>query len=157
MHIFMLSGSKSVRNGISFSDSRHFWFSRFFQPSIWPEVDDEESWDTIPYRVMSPGTQMSNFKNIGSKLWPWQCTLFTDQYGGHDVINYVNEPKHERAQLDLYGTISAKFYWNQSSSLSVLARTDRHTDRHTLLVLTFFNRHFDRKLMTQKAELQYRT
>ena len=74
---------------------------------------------------------MPNFKKIGSKLWPWQCPRFSDQYGGRDVINYVNELKHKRAQLDLYGTIFAKFHQNRPSSFGVLARTDRQTDRHT--------------------------
>jgi len=106
-------------------------FNGFFQPPIWQEVDDAESWITIPNRVMSAGTHMPNFMKIGSKLWPWQCTCIYNKYGGRDVIYYVNEPKHKRAQLDLLGTIPAKFEKNRPGSFGVLARTDTHTDRHT--------------------------
>ena len=49
MHIFMISGPKSIGIDILFPDSRHF---RFFQPSFWPKVDDVECWLTIPNLVI---------------------------------------------------------------------------------------------------------
>ena len=50
-----------------------------------------------------------NYKKIGLKLWSSQCSHFYDKYGGHDVINYVNELKLKRTQLDIWETICGKF------------------------------------------------
>ena len=96
MHIIVFSESRSVRIDILWSNARHF-----FQPLFWPEVDDTvQGWFAIPNIVIRTGTYIPNFKKIGSKLWPWQCHRFSDQDGGQNVINYANEPKHKRAQLD---------------------------------------------------------
>ena len=59
---------------------------------------------------MSNTTHIPNYKEIGSKLRPWQCSHFFDKYGGRDVINYVNELKLKRTQLDIYGTLHGKFH-----------------------------------------------
>ena len=72
-----------------------------FDPVFLPEVDNVESWTTIPNLVMKNTTHIPNYKKIGLKLWPWQCYRFSDKYGGRDVINYVNELKHKRAPLDI--------------------------------------------------------
>ena len=80
---------------------------------------------------MNLATYIMNFKKIGSKLWPWQCPRGRIQNGCRDVINYANEPKLKRTPLDLWGTILWKFGWNRPSSFAILARTDRHTHRHT--------------------------
>ena len=79
MHIFLLSGPRSVRTDILFSNSLHFRFQRFFQPSFWPKVDDGESWTAIPYLVKRYTTCIPIFKKIGSKLRPWQCYHFFDK------------------------------------------------------------------------------
>ena len=73
----------------------------FFDPLFLPEVDDVESWVTIPNLVMSNTTHIPNYKKIGSKLWPWQCSRFFVKSGSRDVINYVNELKLKRTQLDI--------------------------------------------------------
>ena len=73
-------------------------------------------------------TQISNFKSVGSKLW--QCSRFLVKGGGRDVIDYVNELKLKRTQLDIKGTICRKFHWNRPSSFGVLARKDTDTDTH---------------------------
>ena len=101
----------------------------FFDPGFLPEVDDVENWVTIPNLVMKNTTHIPNYKNIGLKLWSWQCARFHEKYGGHDVINYVNELKHKRAPLDIQRTIFGKFYWNWPSSFAIPART--HTQTHT--------------------------
>ena len=72
---------------------------------------------------MKNTTHLPNYKKIGSKLWSWQCARFYDKYGVHDVINYVNELKLKRTQLDIWETICDKFHWNQPSSFGVLAQT----------------------------------
>ena len=79
---------------------------------------------------MSNTTHIPNFKKIGSKLRPWQCSRVSGKYGSCDVINYVNELKLKRTQLDIWETICGKFHWNQPSSFGVLARTDTHTHTH---------------------------
>ena len=76
-------------------------------------------------------THIPSYKKIGSKLWSWQCSRFSDKYGGHDVINYVNELKLRRTQLDIWEIICDKFNWNRLGSFGVLARTDRQTDTRT--------------------------
>ena len=68
---------------------------------------------------------------IGQKQWPWQRYAFFDKNGGRDVINYVNEPKIKRTQLDIWEIIFGKFHWNWPSSFGVLAPTDTHTHTHT--------------------------
>ena len=103
----------------------------FFDPVFLPEVDNVDSWNTIPNLVMSNTTHISNYKKIESKLWSWQCPRFYDKNGGHDVSNYVNELKLKRTPLDIWETICGKFHWNRLGSFGVLARTDTHTDRHT--------------------------
>ena len=80
---------------------------------------------------MKNTTHIPNYKKIGLKLWSWQCHRFFDKYGGHDVINYVNELKLKRTQLDILETICRKFHPNWPGSFDVLARTDRHTDSNT--------------------------
>ena len=102
-----------------------------FDPVFLPEVDNVESWTTIPNRIMSNTTHIPNFKKIGSKLRPWQCPRISGKYGGCDVINYVNELKLKRTQLDIQGTFCGKFHWNRLGSFGVLAPTDRQTDTHT--------------------------
>ena len=90
MHIFLLSGSKLVRFDILFLNSRNFRLQRFFQPSFWPEVDNVESWITIPDWAIRCSTLIHILKKIGSNLWPWQRYHFFNKYGGRNVINYVN-------------------------------------------------------------------
>ena len=103
----------------------------FFDPVFLPEVDNVESWTTIPNLVMRNTTHIPNYKKIGLKLWSWQCPRFYDKYGGHDVINYVNELKLKRTQLDIWETICGKFHWNRPSSFGVLARRDTQTHTNT--------------------------
>ena len=76
MHIFLLSGPRSVRTDILFSNSLHFRFQRFFQPSFWPKVDDVERWLSIQYLYVHNSRNTSNFMKIGWKLWLWQCHIF---------------------------------------------------------------------------------
>ena len=52
---------------------------------------------------MCAGTDIPNFKKIGSKLWPRQGTCVSDQDGGRDVINYDNEFKREQLHLQTLG------------------------------------------------------
>ena len=67
-----------------------------FYPLVLPEVDNIVNWVTIPNLVMRNTTHIPNYKKIGSKLWPWQCSHFFVKDGGRDVIGYVNELKLER-------------------------------------------------------------
>jgi len=67
-----------------------------FDPVLLPEVDNVESWTTIPNLVMRNTTYIPNYKKIGSKLWPWQCSGSYNKYGVCDVINYVTELKLKR-------------------------------------------------------------
>ena len=48
-------------------------FLTVFQLPFSPEVDDVEYWNEIANLVTTQFPQISNFKKIGSKLWPWQC------------------------------------------------------------------------------------
>ena len=57
--------------------------------------------------------KIPNFKNIGWKLWPWQCARFFVQYGGRDVINYDNELKDKRS----YVKSSVIYLWKISNFL----------------------------------------
>ena len=59
---------------------------------------------------MKNTTRIPNYKKIRLKLCSLQCARFYDKYGGHDVINYVNELKLKRAQLDILETICGKFH-----------------------------------------------
>ena len=102
-----------------------------FLPLFLPEVDNVENWVTILNLVMRNTTYIPNYKKIGSKLWPWQCSRFFDKYGGRDVNTHVNELKLEHTQLDIWETLCGKFHWNRLSSFGVLAPTDRHTGRQT--------------------------
>ena len=76
-------------------------------------------------------TQIINFKKIGSKLWPWECARGRIQNGCRDVINYANELKLKRTQLDQWGTNLGKFGWNQTGCFAKRLVTDRQTHRQT--------------------------
>ena len=102
-----------------------------FYPIFLPEVDDIESWVSIQNLVVSNTTLIPNYKKIWLKLWPWQCPRFFDKYGGRDVINYVNELKLKRTQLDIKETLRGKFHWCWLSSFGVLAQTDTQTETQT--------------------------
>ena len=59
------------------------------------------------------------------------ATIFPIKMAAVDVINYVNEPKLKRTQLDPWGTISVKFRWNRHGSYGARLYTDTQTDTQT--------------------------
>ena len=48
-----------------------------------------------------------------------------------DVINYVNQPKHNNAHLDLLDIMFKKFYGNRPENLQERHSKDKHTETDT--------------------------
>ena len=51
--------------------------------------------------------------------------------GDCDVINYVNQPKHNNAHLDLLDIMFKKFYGNRPENLQERHSKDKHTETDT--------------------------
>ena len=73
----------------------------FFRPSFYPEVDID-SWITIPNLEKRKSTCIpNNFKEDRIKTVAVTMLPFFRSNGDRDVINYTNEPKHNRKHLDI--------------------------------------------------------
>ena len=111
-----------------------FVFLRSFQPSFWLEVKNIVSW-TISnpisrntYHYLYDNFQENRIKTFSVTV---PQLLFFINYCGRDVINNVNELKHNSAQIDLQGIVLTKFLWNLSGSFGSRLYTEKHTDRQT--------------------------
>ena len=102
MHIFLISGFRSVRFDHTFSITHvSILVLTFFLTAIRPEVDDVKCWITIPNlkKRNRPTAHILNFVKIGSNVRPWQCQRLFERkkVESRDVIHYINELKHKQS------------------------------------------------------------